>query len=209
MYAEVFLVGLLAAISPGPDFVVVTRNSLAFGRRAGMATALGIGTALVAHVSYTILGFALVIQQSPQLFRLIQVMGAAYLAWLGWGAIRSAPSLEPVHEDAAAKAAGGLAGAAPGGLGGFRDGLLTNLLNPKAALFFLSIFSQFLTPGTPGWVRWVYGGEIIVAVTLWFLLLSALIASKRFRTVYGRYRHWGDRLLGAALLYVAVRILVA
>jgi threonine/homoserine/homoserine lactone efflux protein len=83
MYIEVFLVGLLAGMSPGPDFFVVLRNSLRFGRHIGVATAIGIGSALMIHITYTVLGFAFLLHQHPALFRLVQGLGALYLFWLG------------------------------------------------------------------------------------------------------------------------------
>lgn len=202
MFAQVFLVGLLSGISPGPDFAVVMRNSLCNGRKTGMASALGIGTALGIHVTYTVLGFAVVLQHSPVLFRLIQLLGAAYLIWLGQRAFRTKKSNH------------GLDGVVCHPVGdrsfrvGFRDGFICNILNPKAALFFLSIFSQFLTPETPAWVQWVYGAEIMVAVGGWFVLLSIMISSRRFRDLYGAYSYWIDRALGTILLFFGLRIVV-
>jgi RhtB (resistance to homoserine/threonine) family protein len=200
MFAQVFLVGLLGAISPGPDFVVVTRNSLVFGRGVGMATAAGIATGLTIHVLYTVLGFAVILQQRPDLFRWIQLLGAAYLAWLGWNAVRSGPSHASLETGPSATQARTIPA-------GYRDGLLCNALNPKVALFFLSIFSQFLTPGTPGWVQLVYGLEVVLAAGLWFVVLSIVISSAAFRLAFQKQRHWFDRLLGAVLLYFAARIL--
>jgi RhtB (resistance to homoserine/threonine) family protein len=200
MFLEVFLVGLLAGISPGPDFAVVMKNSLTLGRPAGRATALGIAAALIIHVSYTILGFAIILEHQPKLFRLIQLAGAAYLVWLGWHSIRSGPAGEPALAATAATVE------ARSDWNGFWDGFLCNALNPKAPLFFLSIFAQFLTPGTPEWVRWIYGLETIAAVGGWFVFLSHVISSDRFRQFYGSCRHWFDRALGAVLLYFAFRI---
>jgi RhtB (resistance to homoserine/threonine) family protein len=199
LFVQVFVVGLLAAVSPGPDFVVLTRNSLAFGRAVGIATALGIATGLLIHVSYTVLGFAVVLQQRPDLFRWLQFLGAAYLAWLGWHAVRSQPvkdgdaAVHPVNEDKSVSA-------------GYRDGFLCNALNPKATLFFLSIFAQFLTPGTPPWVQWAYGMEVVVAAGGWFVVLATMVSSPAFRATLRRQQHWIDRLLGAVLLYFAARI---
>jgi threonine/homoserine/homoserine lactone efflux protein len=65
MYLEVFIVGILAALSPGPDFVVVTKNSLGIGRKFGIATALGIASALIVHITYTVLGFTIILEKSP------------------------------------------------------------------------------------------------------------------------------------------------
>lgn len=89
MYTQIFLVGLLAAMSPGPDFFIVMKNSLGFGSRVGIATAFGICLALVVHITYTIFGFAFILQKYPVVFILIQLLGAAYLIWLGWHAIQS------------------------------------------------------------------------------------------------------------------------
>ncbi|HEX3031019.1 MAG TPA: LysE family transporter, partial [Bacillota bacterium] len=94
-------------------------------------------------------------------------------------------------------------------LQGFNNGFLCNILNPKAFLFFLSIFSQFLTPTTPGWVKWLYGLEIGLAVGGWFTILSIMISSRFFKETYQKVRSWIDRLLGGLLLYYAYRILRA
>ncbi|MBN2910906.1 LysE family translocator [Polycladomyces sp. WAk] len=201
MFLQVFLIGLLGAISPGPDFVIVTRNSLGCGARVGIATALGIAAALTIHIAYTVGGYALILKQSPAVFTVIQLAGAAYLAWLGTQAIRSRPATETDWEGK------GDITETKSGWQGFREGFLCNALNPKAALYFLGIFSQFLRPGDPQWYYWMYGLENIVAVGGWFILLAAVISSPRFRKVYHRYRHWSDRLLGAVLMFFAVRIL--
>ncbi|WP_048602120.1 LysE family translocator [Rubeoparvulum massiliense] len=202
MFMQVFLVGILAAISPGPDFFVVMKNSLSYGRRIGMATALGIGSALLIHITYTIAGFSILLQQWPALFGLIQLLGAFYLIWLGLHAIRSAPSNNE-------KEAIPLGMDSVNSWQGFRDGFLCNVLNPKAALFFLSIFSQFIGAGSPNYVHWIYGGEVIAAVILWFLLVAYLVSSPHFRHYYEQWRHWFDRILGAVLLFFAGRILLS
>jgi RhtB (resistance to homoserine/threonine) family protein len=203
MYAEVLLVGLLAGISPGPDFVVVLKNSLSFGRRAGKATALGIAAALIFHVTYTILGFAIILHKFPGLFHFIQVLGALYLIWLGFNGLKSRPPQSGANTDET----GDCTTRDKSFREGFQDGFLCNLLNPKAPLFFLSIFAQFLTAGTPEWVRWIYGLETITAVGGWFVFLSFMITSLSFRRFYGEYRHWFDHILGAVLILFAIRIL--
>lgn len=197
---EVFLVGVLAALSPGPDFVVVMKNSLGIGRKYGMATALGIASALIVHITYTILGFTIILEKSPIIFNLIKLVGAAYLLWLGWQGIRSKAQSESVHD----------VGIKPllnsSIMQGFREGFLCNILNPKSALFFLSVFSQFIGDNTPYWMHWIYGGEIILAVGLWFILLAILISNNYFGKFYQQYMHWFDRGLGIILIIFAVTI---
>ncbi len=204
MFLEVFIVGVLAGIAPGPDFAVVMRNSLGFGRRSGRLTAFGIAAALVLHVCYTVLGFAVLLQQNVNLFHLIQGAGAVYLVWLGLQALRSGPA---GAENAAAESL--VADGTKRRWESFRDGFLCNALNPKAPLFFLSIFPQFLTKDTPQWMQWVYGLEIVVAVGGWFVLLALIGSSAWFRRFYHRNKHWFDRILGGVLLCFAVRIFAA
>ncbi|MEH7035976.1 LysE family translocator [Priestia megaterium] len=200
MFLEIFLIGILSGLSPGPDFFLVMKNSLGFGRRIGIATALGVASALFVHVTYTILGFTYIIEKFPSIFIAIKVAGSLYLLWLGFHAIRSvkqnkeqAENELKINTDKNVKQ-------------GFREGFICNVLNPKAALFFLSIFSQFISSDTASWVRWIYGTEIVVAVGLWFTFISTVISYQKFRDYYERYSYWLDRCLGAILIYFAVFI---
>lgn len=190
---EVFLVGVLAALSPGPDFVVVMKNSLGLGRKYGVVTALGVASALIVHITYTILGFSIILEKSAVIFNLIKLAGAIYLLWLGYKGIRSKSYSENSNEVRVEKKLQTSIGQ------GFREGFLCNLLNPKAPLFFLSVFSQFLGHDTPDWMRWIYGGETILAIGIWFILLAILISNNYFRKLYQQYMHWFDRGLGIIL----------
>lgn len=200
MFIEVFLVGVLAALSPGPDFVVVMKNSLGIGRKYGIATALGIASALIVHITYTILGFSIILEKYPVIFNVIKIIGAAYLLWLGWQGIRSKAQSESLKDIGIQRLL------KPSTILGFREGFLCNVLNPKSALFFLSVFSQFIGNNTPNWMRWIYGGEIILAVGLWFILLAILISNNYFKKMYQQYMHWFDRGLGIILIIFAVTI---
>ncbi|WCN36346.1 LysE family translocator [Aneurinibacillus uraniidurans] len=203
LFVEVFIIGILAALSPGPDFFIVMKNSLGFGCRIGIATALGVAFALVIHITYTVLGFTYIMEKVPSLFTAIKLVGSLYLAWLGWQAIRSVP--QHGHDQANHQKVNDNKTF----MQGFREGFFCNVLNPKAALFFLSVFSQFISADTGNWVRWVYGSEIIVAVGSWFVLLSVIISYRKFREFYDRYNYWFDRCLGSILLYFAVVIVVS
>lgn len=200
MYLEVFLVGILAALSPGPDFVVVMKNSLGIGRKYGIATALGIASALIVHVTYTILGFTILLEKFPTLFNIIKLAGAFYLLWLGYKGIQSKAQSEKPTEINVIQRLNVSIGR------GFREGFLCNVLNPKSALFFLSVFSQFIGPDTSHWMRWIYGVEIILAVGLWFIILAILISNSYFRKIYQQYMHWFDRGLGIILIIFAFTI---
>ena len=201
MFLEVFLIGILAGISPGPDFFIVMKNSLEHGKKIGIASALGIGAALLIHASYTILGLAIVIQTYVYVFKMIQILGACYLAYLGIQTIISTVSGKEVefeHENTGASDKTFLQG--------FNNGYLCNILNPKAFLFFLSVFSQFISPEMPHWMAWVYGLEVVVAVAGWFVILSILASANRFQRVYNKCQKWLDRFFGGLLLYFAYKI---
>lgn len=201
MFLEIFLIGILAGMSPGPDFFIVMKNSLGYGKKIGIASAIGIATALLIHVSYTIFGLALVLQNHMYIFKVIQFLGAGYLAYLGILAIISTFSGNEMNFEYSETVCEGKTF-----MQGFKNGFLCNILNPKTLLFFLSVFSQFITSDTPRWVEWVYGLEIVVAVGGWFIFLSVMVSSKFFSQIYKKCRKWLDRFFGALLLYFSYKI---
>jgi threonine/homoserine/homoserine lactone efflux protein len=139
----VTVIGLLAIMSPGPDFLIVTRNSLLHSKKVGLCTALGITLGIMWWVAASLAGISYVISRTVLLFNAIKWLGALYLIYIGLQSFRSkkgrgvkqTDSIETPKRSMTAWSA-------------FRIGLLTNLLNPKAALFFVSFFSVILTPGT-------------------------------------------------------------
>lgn len=188
----VITITLLAVISPGPDFAMVTRNSLLLSRRAGVLTALGIGLGVLVHVSYTLLGLGLLIQQSLWLFNAIKLAGAAYLVYLGLKMLRA----QPAGAAAAAEAA-----AAPLSDGAaLRTGFLTNALNPKTTVFMLSLFLQVVQPQTPLAVQLGYGAFISLAHIAWFSLVALCFSAGAVRGRLLSARHWIDRAFGGLLV---------
>lgn len=201
MFIEVLIIALLAGMSPGPDFFLVMKNSLGYGRKVGMASALGISVALAIHSLYTILGLTIIIRSYHYIFTVIQFSGAIYLAYLGVSTLVSTfssikPELQNKEEPLNHKSF----------FQGFLNGFLCNILNPKAFVFFLSVFSQFMTPGTPTWIEWVYGFEVVSVIGAWFVVLSNLISSNAFRSIYQKCRIWAERFFGVILLYFAFKV---
>lgn len=194
----VITITLLAIISPGPDFAMVTRNSLLLSRRAGVLTALGIGLGVLVHVTYTLLGVGLLIQKSHWMFSTLKLVGAVYLMYLGVKMLRTKPR-------------GGLAEspAAPlSDLVALRTGFLTNALNPKTTLFIVSLFMQVVQPDTSLAVQIGYGAFISVAHVAWFALVALCFSTG---TVQGRLlavRHWIDRAFGGLLVGFGVLLAV-
>ncbi len=201
-FMTVALVHLLAVASPGPDFAVVVRESVAQGRRAGSWTALGVGCGIFVHVAYSLLGIGLIVSQSIVLFNLFKWLAAAYLVYLGWRALRARPmNLEAID--------GANAPVARSAWRAFVIGFVTNGLNPKATLFFLSLFTVVISPDTPLLVQAGYGLYLAGATALWFLLVAWLFSRGRVRAGFARMGHWFDRLTGAVLIGLGVRLAVS
>jgi len=198
MLGSVAAVNLLGAASPGPAFFVVSRTAVGQNRRAGLATALGVSLATVIWAFGTIHGLALLIAQAAWLFRIMQAAGAAYLIYLGWQAIRHAAEPLPAAVTEHAPA---------GRLAAFRRGFLTNMTNPKVAVFFASVFASVYGPGMPEWVNLVVLGVIAIDEIVWYSLVALAFSSRPAQAAYGRAKRWIDRAFGAFLALFGLRLL--
>ncbi|MFQ2389385.1 LysE family translocator [Aeromonas dhakensis] len=186
----VVAITFFAVISPGPDFAMVSRNSLLLSRRSGVLTALGIGAGVCVHVTYTLLGVGLLIQQSLWLFNLIKLAGAAYLIFLGIKMLRAKPATDEVLAEQPALSS----------LGALRTGFLTNVLNPKTTIFIVSLFMQVVQPQTPLAVQLGYGAFIVLAHAVWFSAVAIFFSTDSVRGRLLAVRHWIDRVFGALLV---------
>ncbi|WP_426152152.1 LysE family translocator [Pseudomonas sp. DC3000-4b1] len=203
MYWSEFLavaaIHLLAVASPGPDFAVVVRESVTHGRRAGTWTALGVGSAIFLHVGYSLLGIGLIVSQSIVLFNALKWLAAAYLLYIGFKALRAKPGSQ--RPDQAASQAP-LRSAKDAYVAGF----MTNGLNPKATLFFLSLFTVVINPHTPLFIQAGYGVYLALATAAWFCMVARLFSHDRVRAGFARIGHWFDRTMGAVLIALGVKI---
>lgn len=195
----VALIHLLAVASPGPDFAIVVRESVAHGRRAGTWTAIGVGTGIFVHVAYSLLGIGLIVSQSIVLFNALKWLAAAYLLYIGIKALRARPA-----DPAAAEAE--LTREVRSPRGAFVTGFVTNGLNPKATLFFLSLFTVVINPHTPLTVQAGYGLYLACATAVWFCLVAMLFSQERVRSSFARLGHWFDRLMGAVLVGLGIKL---
>ncbi|MBD9423979.1 LysE family transporter [Pseudomonas sp. PDM15] len=198
-FLTVALIHLLAVASPGPDFAIVVRESVAYGRRAGTWTALGVGTGIFVHVAYSLLGIGLIVSQSIVLFNALKWLAAAYLFYIGIKALRAKPAV-PGALDVAAEAG------ERSPRGAFMTGFVTNGLNPKATLFFLSLFTVVINPHTPLAVQAGYGVYLAFATAIWFCLVALLFSQRRVRAGFARMGHWFDRLMGAVLVGLGIKL---
>lgn len=201
LFATVALAHALAVMSPGPDLAVITRQTLAHGRRAGLLTALGIASGITFHVAYGMFGLAFAIERYPALLQLLQLVGAALLLWIGWGAIRARPLADP----ASAATADGQRAAG----GDFTIGLATNLLNVKAMLFFVALCSAVITGATSTALKLALSAWMIVATGLWFSFVAWTLGHPAVRRHLLGVAHWIDRVMGVLLIALALGMLAA
>lgn len=202
LYATVGSVALLAAMSPGPDFLVVSKNSLVYSRKAGVFTALGVGFAILVHVGYTLIGIGLVISQSIVLFSLIKILGAVYLVYLGTKLlVAKEEDTQPAYaQDSFSKKTTTQA---------FKEGFLTNVLNPKATVFFVSIFSQFISPELSVFAQTLLGLEVAIIVALWFVVLALILTVSSVKSAFARFQNRMLKIMGVALIALGVKVAIS
>ncbi len=201
-FGKVALAHLLAVASPGPDFAIVVKQSLSHGRRTGVWTSFGVGTAILLHITYSLLGIGLLLKSSEVWFSVVKYAGAAYLAWLGVQSLRAKPRGTSTTGLTDAKAV-------PAPHGAFMTGFLTNALNPKATLFFLALFTVVINPQTPRLIQAGYGLWMAVATAGWFTFVSFGFARDAVRRRFLQHGHWIDRTLGVVFIGFAASLALA
>lgn len=169
----------LALITPGPDFVLTIRNALQFGRAMGFATAIGFGLGIALHVTYSIAGVAILIKEFPEAFQVVKILGALYIIWLGISTLWGLRIKKETHDVTGNKSA-----SPQPLLKGLRQGFLTNILNPKATLFILGLFTSVIPVETELLTLLVSGLIMTTTTVLWFSLVSTLFGSQKVRLLY-------------------------
>lgn len=199
-------VAALLTILPGADMALVTRNVLALGRRRTMLTILGICAGCVIHATASALGISAILATSATAYNVVKTIGAAYLVWIGIQSIRGAGRPALTKSDGAAAPAAGSA-RATGNLGAFLQGFLTNVLNPKVALFYLTFLPQFISPGEPVLSRSLMLASIHIAMGLVWLTAYAWFID-RLGTVLTRpaVKAWLERVTGGLLVALGARL---
>ncbi|CAH0530891.1 Threonine efflux protein [Allocatenococcus thiocycli] len=186
------LLGILIVISPGADFVLVLKNSINQGRRAGIWSAVGISLAISIHISYSLFGISYLISQNEWLFSMIRYLGAAYLVYLGLKGLFASPSQQ---------AEGQAAHEGAPDWQFFFQGFLCNVLNPKTMLFFLSIFSQVINPEADNQNNaLIYGAYMIALHGIWFSMVAVLFTSPYLQTLLLKVKHRLNQACGAGLI---------
>lgn len=187
-----------AVISPGPDFAIVTRNSLRYSQKAGIMTSFSIACSTLGHASYCILGFAIIISKSLLLFNVIKYIGASYLIFLGIKGLfekkaASKIAKEKIEHDISDFQA-------------FFQGLCCNALNPKTIFFFLALFTMMIKPTTPMAMQIGYALEIASIHFVWFSAISVLFSHEKVKLFLDRFLSVVTKAFGGALIFFGVKV---
>ena len=201
-FITIALVHLLAVASPGPDFAIIVRQSLVYGKATALWSSLGVGCGILIHIFYSLLGIGLIISQSVVAFSILKWLGALYLIYIGAKAVRAKPLGGGLQLEAETQAA-------PGRVRAMWTGFLTNGLNPKATLFFLSLFTVVINPETPLPVQAFYGIYMAAATAVWFSLVSLFFSHPRIRKTFQKLGHWLERLTGLVLIGLGIKLATA
>ena len=189
-FATVALAHLLAAMSPGPSFVLSVRTASSEGLRPALALAAGFGLGAALWAAAALLGLAILFEAAPWVLVALKLLGGAYLIWIAWNLWRHAREpLPPVAP-----------GAAPQGtLAAARRGLLTQLANPKVSVFFGAVFVGIVPADATALGKALLLLNIFAVETLWYVLVAGLFSTPRARTGYARWKAALDRAFGACL----------
>ncbi|HHQ4309703.1 TPA: LysE family translocator [Serratia fonticola] len=197
---SLFVAGIatLGMLSPGPDFFLVIKNAARYPRLAAMMTAFGVICGVATHMSYCVAGLAVVITTTPWLFNVLKYAGAVYLIWVGIQALLSRGGSKmnvsslPQQQVSLKRA--------------FVQGYLCNLLNPKATLFFLAVFTQVLQINSGLGEKLWYAGIIFGLSAVWWPVLVFLIQSGPVRRGLEKTQKVVDKLLGGMLIALGIKV---
>jgi threonine/homoserine/homoserine lactone efflux protein len=200
-FLAILAVHLMAVVSPGPSFLLTVRTAVAEGFGPVLLLSLGFGVGAVIWGIAALLGLHLLFEVAPFALWALKVAGALFLLWIAVQTWRHAAEPLPDLERSEAPPRSGLSA--------FRLGLLTQLANPKPAIFFGAIFVGLVPVGTPTPVLALLLAVMLVNETLWYLLVGRLFSLAQARRAYAGFKAWVDRLFGALLAALALGIVVA
>ncbi|WP_034918655.1 threonine export protein RhtC [Erwinia sp. 9145] len=204
LFITVAAVHFVALMSPGPDFFFISQTAASRSRKEAMFGTLGITLGVAVWAGVALMGLHLILQKMAWLHQVIMIGGGLYLLWMGFQLLRSARNQ---HRQSAAPAA------EPVVLQkrdhSFIKGLLTNLSNPKAVVYFGSVFSLFVGDDVSAGARWGLFLLIVVETFIWFSLVVSLFALPKMRQGYQRLAKWIDGVAGALFAGFGIHLLLS
>jgi threonine/homoserine/homoserine lactone efflux protein len=187
----------LGLLSPGPDMMLILKNSLTRHRSAALATVWGISAAIVIHMTYCVLGLGFLLMRHPQIFKMVQYAGAAYLIYIGVRALTAIVPTSGQLDKTASRSGRRL---------GFAQGFWCNLLNPKAAFFFMALFTQMLSPQLGLQERVFYAMVVILHSFIMWTLLVLLLQARAVQQAVMRSRVVVERIFGGLLVALGIKV---
>jgi len=200
------LVAFVLAVTPGADMALVTKNAIVRGHAAALRTTLGICLGCAVHAFASSLGLSMILARSAIAFETVKLIGAAYLVWLGFSALRTAA--RGAAELRSAGPAGTSAGAVRDrGRSGFVEGFLSNVLNPKVALFYMLVVPQFIDAGGDVLLQTLLLAGFQIGIGLvWLVVFCRLLDRLRDVMAQGRVRRAVEGATGLVLIFLGGRL---
>jgi threonine/homoserine/homoserine lactone efflux protein len=200
LWLSFVVICMMGALSPGPSLALVIKNTLAGGTPQGYATAISHGLGVALYAAITATGIAVIIVKSPLIFSIIQYAGAAFLLYLGVKSLLSKKNNQVFsQDDSAAKTQ----------VNGWRDGFLIAFLNPKLAIFFLALFSQFLAGDASSEQKVIMIATVGSIDALWYCLVTFTLSRGNIISKLRENSHIVDKVTGSFLILLAARIVIS
>ena len=196
LLGSIMVLHLAAVVSPGPNFIIVTQTSIRNTRRSGLVSASGVALASALWAVAVLSGVSVLFETAAWLYVTLKLLGGAYLVYLGVQSWRHAKeplvikTTEPVENDSSWHS--------------FRLGFMTN---PKAVVFFGSIFAALLTPSLPLWVRAMAVGVVLFNALWWYSLVAVMFSAVKVQRAYARAKRHIDRVMGGFLILLGFRLM--
>ena len=196
-FFTVAILHLFAVASPGPDFALVTRQSLRYNRKVAIWTSLGIGVGILFHSLLAITGLVLLITSNELFSTILKIIGSLYLLYLGVNSILGSKGLSNIEQD----------NTDIDKFNGFLAGLITNVTNIKAILFFITVFSVVIGTGNNLYLL-LYGAYMALATFIWFLIISYIFTSEGFKNKFSSFLGIFEKIIGFVLILLSLQILI-
>jgi len=197
---SVMAVHMVVLVSPGPAFLIVTQTSIGHSRRQGVLTALGVSCATFLWSSAALLGISLFLETTAWLYQGMKLLGGAYLIYLGVESWRHAGKKPNPKVEMSLISSGWRS---------FRVGFITNLTNPKAVIFFSSIFASLLPSQLPLWMRAAAAGVVVFDALWWHVALAFTFSTRPAQQLYAKAKRALDLFAGGFLILVGARLMLS
>ncbi len=198
-FIKVFTLTIIIIITPGPDFFIVVKNSISISRKAGILTSIGVATGVWVHIAYSLLGIAVIISKSVILFKVIKFLGLSYLIFIGISCIRNNRKETFNMDNNINKQSN---------FNSYKNGLFNNILNPKATIFFLSLFTQVVDIKTPLSIKIAYGSIVSIVCFIWFSFVAILLNNRKLKEYFIKNQYIVEKVMGSILILYAIKLAI-